>query len=142
MGAEFFYDRPLVVRGNRILLPMTVLEAALLRFEWLQLCYSVSSQTVYGRGGQLVLAMFVMKGLCYLVSADVRVIHAHEIDIHIATQSVIGGWGGAKASEQVDQSNDLNPISAIGSAIDLAEEFAIDSTIDLAKDLTIALAKI
>ena len=67
--------------------------------------------------------------------------------IHIATQSVIGGLGGwgAKASEQVDQSNDLNPISAIDSAIDSAEDLAIDSTIDfaedLANDLTIALAK-
>ena len=82
MASDFFYDRPLAVLGNRILLAMTVLEAPLLRFEWLQLCYSVSSQTGYGRGGQLVFAMFVMKGLCYLVSADERVIHAHEIDIY------------------------------------------------------------
>ena len=56
--------------------------------------------------------------------------------IYIATQSVIGGWGwGAKAREQVDQSNDLNPISAIDSSIDLAEDLAIGSTIDFAQDL-------
>ena len=60
---------------------MTVREAAFLRFEWLQLCYFVSSQTGYGRGGQLVFAMFVMKGLLYVVSADERLIHVHEIDI-------------------------------------------------------------
>ena len=28
---------------------VSTLEATLLRFEWLQLCYSVSSQTGYGR---------------------------------------------------------------------------------------------
>ena len=61
---------------------MTVLEAPLLRFEWLQHCYSVSSQTGYARGGQLVLAMFVVEGLCHLVSADERIIHAHEVDIN------------------------------------------------------------
>ena len=33
--------------------PMTVLEAALLRFEWLQLCYSISAQTRYASGCQL-----------------------------------------------------------------------------------------
>ena len=60
---------------------------------------------------------------------------------HTECDRRLGGWG-AKASEQVDQSNDLNPISAIDSAIHLAEEFAVDSTIDLAKDLTIDLAKI
>ena len=72
----------LIAFGNGILLPMTVLEAALLRFEWLQLCYPISSETGYGRGGQLVLAMFAMKGLCYLVSVDVRVIHAHDMNIY------------------------------------------------------------
>ena len=82
MGSEFFDDRPLVVLGDRVLLAMTVLEAALLRFEWLQICYSLSSQTGYGRGGQLVFAMFVMKGCCYLVSADERIIHAHELNIY------------------------------------------------------------
>ena len=51
-----------------------------------------------------------------------------------------GRWG-AKASEQVDQSNDLNPISARDSAIDLAEDLTKELTIDLAKDLTIHLAK-
>ena len=61
---------------------MTVLEAPLLRFEWLQLCYSVSSQTGYGGGGQLVFTMFVMKGLCRVLSADERLIHAHEINIY------------------------------------------------------------
>ena len=70
--------------------------------------------------------------------------HSNYRDIHIATQSVIGGWGGvgAKASEQVDQSDDLNPISAIDSTIDLAEAFAKDLTIDLPKDVTKGLAKI
>ena len=82
MGSEFLNDRPLVVLGNRVLLAMTVLEAALLRFEWLQLCYSVSSQTGYGRGGDLVFAMFATKGLCYVVSADERLIHAHEMNIY------------------------------------------------------------
>ena len=53
--------------------------------------------------------------------------------------------GRAKASEQVDQWNDLNPLSAIDSAIDLAENLAIDAAIDLAeesaKDLTIDFVK-
>ena len=60
---------------------MTVLEAAFLRFEWPQLCYSISSQTGYTRGGQLVFAMLVMKGLVYFVSANERPVHAHEVDI-------------------------------------------------------------
>ena len=60
---------------------MTVLEAALLRFEWLQLCYSISSQTGYGRGGQLVFAMPVMKRLLYMVHANERLIHAHEVNV-------------------------------------------------------------
>ena len=57
--------------------------------------------------------------------------------IHIATTECdrrLGG--GAKASKQVDQSNDLNPISAIDSAIDLTKDLAIDSTIDFVEDLT------
>ena len=81
MAFEFFYDLALLVLRNCILLPMTVLEAALLRFEWLQLCYSISSQTGYSRGGQLVFAMPVMKGLLYMVPANERLIHAHEINV-------------------------------------------------------------
>ena len=82
VAPEFFYDLAFVVLGNGILLAMAVLEAALLRFEWLELCYSISSQTGYGRGGQLVFAMLVMKGLLYVVSANERKIHAHELDIY------------------------------------------------------------
>ena len=47
---------------------------------------------------------------------------------HTECDRRLGGWG-AKASEQVDQSNDLNPISAI----DLAKDLAKYLTIDLAK---------
>ena len=82
MAFELFSDLALIVFRNCMLLPMTVLEAALLRFEWLQLCYSISSQTGYGRGGQLVFAILVMKGLLYVVSANERLIHAHEIYIY------------------------------------------------------------
>ena len=60
---------------------MTVLEAARLRFEWLQLRDSISAQTGNARGGQLVFAMLVMKRLLHVVSANERLIHAHEIDI-------------------------------------------------------------
>ena len=60
---------------------MTVLEAALLRFEWLQLGYSISSETGYGRGSQLVFKMSVMKCSLYMVPADERRVHAHEIDV-------------------------------------------------------------
>ena len=81
MVLELFYDLALIVLRNGILLAMTVLEAALLRFEWLELCYSISSQTGYARGGQLVFAMLVTKGLLYLVSANERLLHTHEIDI-------------------------------------------------------------
>ena len=81
MAFEFLYDLALPVLRTCILLPMTVLEAALLRFEWLQLCYPLSSQTWYGRGGQLVFAIFVMKGVMYVVSANERKTHADEIDI-------------------------------------------------------------
>ena len=47
MASELFYDLALIAFGNGILLTVTVLEAALLRFEWLQLCYSISAQTRY-----------------------------------------------------------------------------------------------
>ena len=60
---------------------MAVREASLLRFEWLQLCDPVSSEAGYGRGSQLIFAMSVMKGLVYMVPADERLIHAHEIDV-------------------------------------------------------------
>ena len=39
-------------------------------------------QTGYGHGGQLVFAMLVVNGLCYLVSADEKIIHAHEVNIY------------------------------------------------------------
>ena len=81
MAPEFFYDLSLVDLRNGILLAMTVLEAALLRFEWLQLCYSISSQTGYGRGGQLVFAMLVMKRLLYVMPANEREVHAHEVNV-------------------------------------------------------------
>ena len=55
---------------------------------------------------------------------------------HTECDRRLGGWG-AKASEQLDQSNDLDPISAIDSARDPAEDLAIGSTIDLAKDSAI-----
>ena len=60
---------------------MTVLEAALLRFEWLQLCYSVSSESRYGSGSQLVFTISLVKGLLYMVPADERLIHAHEVNV-------------------------------------------------------------
>ena len=60
---------------------MSVLETAPLRFERLQLCYPVSSQTGYGRGCQIILTIFVREGLLHLVSADVAVIHSHEVNV-------------------------------------------------------------
>ena len=78
---ELFCELALFVLRNCIFLPMTVLEAALLRFEWLQLCYPISSQTGYGRGGQLVFAMCMMKGLPNVMSANEGVIHAHEVNV-------------------------------------------------------------
>ena len=68
---KFVYDlallRLLVLR-NGILLAMNVLEAARLRFESLQLRDSISAQTGYARGGQVVFAMLVMQGLLHFVS--------------------------------------------------------------------------
>ena len=81
MAFEFFYDLALIVLRNCILLPMTVLEAALLRFEWLQLCYSKSSETGHGRGGQLVFAVSVMERLLHMVPTNEGEVHAHEIDV-------------------------------------------------------------
>ena len=77
LALEFVYDLAFPVLRNGIPLAMTVLEAACLRFEWLELCYSISSQTGYACGGQLVFAMLVMKGSLYMVSANERIIHVH-----------------------------------------------------------------
>ena len=81
MVLELFNDLTLIVFGDCILLSMAVLEAALLRFEWLQLRHSISSETGHGRRGQRVLAMLVMKRLLYMVPADERLVHAHKVDI-------------------------------------------------------------
>ena len=60
---------------------VAVLETTLLRFERFKLCYSISSKAGYARRSQLVFAMFVMKRLLYMMSANKRLIHAHEVDV-------------------------------------------------------------